>query len=104
VSSFDLAAIDAAVAAEPAVRTAWLTPRWFDQADALAAMSGRGHRAIHPHFDAVTADLVASAHRAGLGVTAWTVDDPERIRQLARYGVDGIITNVPDLARAALAE
>ncbi len=103
VSSFDLLALDAALGTEPALVTAWLTPSWFNQTDALATLVGRGHRALHPHHEAVTADLVRSAHQAAITVTAWTVDDPDRIRRLARDGVDGIISNVPDIARAALA-
>jgi glycerophosphoryl diester phosphodiesterase len=119
VSSFDLLALDAAVdavhgaadpahgatagaGAGPALMTGWLTPRWFNQADALATLLGRGHRALHPHHDAVTDTLVAAAHDAGISITTWTVDDPDRIRQLARAGVDSIISNVPEVARAAL--
>ena len=32
----------------------------------------------------------------------WTVDDPDRLRQLSEWGVDGVVTNVPDVARAVL--
>jgi glycerophosphoryl diester phosphodiesterase len=32
----------------------------------------------------------------------WTVDDPERMRELASAGVDGLITNDPALAVATL--
>lgn len=102
VSSFDLVALDAALEAEPALVTGWLTPSWFDQTEALATLVGRGHRALHPHHEAVTAALVQAAHHAAITVTAWTVDDPDGIRRLARDGVDGIISNVPDVARAAL--
>jgi glycerophosphoryl diester phosphodiesterase len=35
-------------------------------------------------------------------VNTWTVDDPERIVELAALGVDGIITNVPGVARGLL--
>ena len=58
--------------------------------------------AVHPHHAFVNEDLVRIAHDAGLAVNTWTVDDPERIRWLADLGVDGIITNVPDVALAAL--
>ena len=34
----------------------------------------------------------------------WTVDDPDRMRALIALGVDGIITNVPDVLRAILDE
>jgi len=37
-----------------------------------------------------------------VAVTTWTVDDPGRIRELAQHGVDGIITNAPDVALATL--
>jgi glycerophosphoryl diester phosphodiesterase len=119
LSSFDLLALDAAKeaaeeageeAAEEAgetaaapLRTGWLTPSSFDQAGALRTVIERGHRALHPQHESVTEALVSAAHQAGISVNTWTVDDPERIRQLDRMGVDAIITNVPDLARAALA-
>lgn len=104
VSSFDLPALDAALALEPGLVTGWLTPSWFDQADALHTVRERGHRALHPQHEGVSEALVAAAHDAGITVTAWTVDAPARIRRLALAGVDAIISNVPDLARAALSE
>jgi glycerophosphoryl diester phosphodiesterase len=61
-----------------------------------------GGVAINPWDPLVDGAFVADAHRLGLAVNVWTVDDPGRIRQLAAEGVDGIITNVPDLAREAL--
>jgi hypothetical protein len=30
------------------------------------------------------------------------VDDPDRMVELAGWGIDGIVTNVPDLARETL--
>ncbi|HEX9548958.1 MAG TPA: glycerophosphodiester phosphodiesterase [Acidimicrobiales bacterium] len=102
VSSFDLGAIGLVHSLEPAITTAWLTPGGYDQQAALESVISGGHAAIHPHHTAVTPELVAEAHRAGIAVTTWTVDEPERIRDLAEAGVDGIITNRPDVARAAL--
>jgi len=102
VSSFDLGAIDMVRSLEPAIVTAWLTPGGYDQHAALESVISRGHAGFHPHHTAVTAELVEDAHRAGIAVTTWTVDEPERIRELAKAGVDGIITNRPDVARAAL--
>lgn len=102
VSSFAVATVDAVRAADPAVPTALLTLAAFDQQSALQLAVGRGHAALHPHHEALTADLVAAAHDAGLAVTTWTVDDPERLRVVAAMGVDGVITNRPALARAAL--
>ncbi len=41
--------------------------------------------------------LLTSAHRQGLAVYVWTVNDPEAIAHLKRLGVDGIMSNYPDL-------
>ena len=46
----------------------------------------------------MTAELVSAAQRLGRTVQAWTIDDPELMRQLCDWGVDGIITN--DVRRA----
>ncbi len=43
----------------------------------------------------VTAPLVERAHRQGLVVFAWTVNDDETMSRLIRLGVDGIITDRP---------
>ena len=104
VSSFTLASLDAVrgVDREVPVPTAWLTLAAYDQLAAVATVVARGHSALHPRHEAVTAALVAAAHHEGLGVRTWTVDEPERIRWLAAVGVDAVITNVPDVAREAL--
>ncbi len=61
-----------------------------------------GHSAIHPHFSSVDASFVKKAHAGGLKVNVWSVDKPEQIQLLAELGVDGIITNVPDVAKKVL--
>ena len=45
-----------------------------------------------------SSDLTAEAHRAGLGMFVWTVNDEMTIRQLLRDEVDGIITDRADVA------
>jgi glycerophosphoryl diester phosphodiesterase len=102
VSSFDLATIDRVLALDAGVPTAFLTFVDPVGAEAVVLAAERGHAAIHPHEGTVDAAFVALAHGAGLAVNVWTVDDPDRIRALAAAGVDGIVTNVPEKARAAL--
>lgn len=46
-----------------------------------------------------TRRFVRHAHRHGLSVYAWTVNHPKAIRRQIENGVDGIISNRPDLVR-----
>ncbi len=92
-----LASLLATQAANPAIATS-LT---FD-ADALAALDAAAVARIPT--DAVTVDhrrlspeLLDWFHGQRITVIAWTVDLPERMRELIALGVDGITTNRPDL-------
>lgn len=46
--------------------------------------------------------LVHAVHRAGMTVFAWTVNDAENMEHLLRLGVDGIVTDFPDVARKTI--
>jgi glycerophosphoryl diester phosphodiesterase len=50
----------------------------------------------------VTGRGLAAATRHGLVPTVYTVNDPDRVRELARLGVRGVFTDRPDIALAAL--
>jgi glycerophosphoryl diester phosphodiesterase len=102
VSSFHLPTVDRVKVLAGHVPTALLTFLDPSPTEGVALVRDRGHQAVHPHEATVDAALVASAHDAGLAVNAWTVDRPARIRELADLGVDGIVTNVPDVARQVL--
>ncbi len=51
---------------------------------------------VHPHWTLVSADFVENAHRRGLQVLTWTVNDVGVMRELLRQGVDGIISDFPE--------
>ena len=101
VSSFHRPTIDRVRELAPALPTAFLHVH-IDGPTALAEAVAHGHGALHPWFGWVTPELVAAAHEAGVVVNTWTVDDPAEIARLAELGVDGIVTNVPDVALEVL--
>ncbi|MFD1547654.1 glycerophosphodiester phosphodiesterase [Nonomuraea guangzhouensis] len=51
---------------------------------------------INPPYGNLSTQYVRRVHSLGMAVFAWTVDNPDTIRRLIAYGVDGIITNKPD--------
>lgn len=63
---------------------------------------GTPHEARHPHHSIINAPFMAWAKTHNYRVHTWTVDDPERIRELRDLGVDAIITNRVDVALMAL--
>jgi glycerophosphoryl diester phosphodiesterase len=106
VSCFDRATLDAVRATGAGVATAFLTA--MVPADAserlawLAGLAADGHSALHPSWFLVDEDLVRACHELGMAVNVWTCDMPEAMVRLAGWGVDGICTNVPDVAVAVL--
>lgn len=44
-------------------------------------------------------EVIAAAHRLGLEVHAWTINDPDEMKELWEKGVDGIVSDLPGLAR-----
>ncbi len=58
--------------------------------------------ALHPHHSLVDQRYLRWARERGYGVHTWTVDDPGRMWQLMRLGVELIITNRPDLLKQVL--
>jgi glycerophosphoryl diester phosphodiesterase len=50
----------------------------------------------------VDASFVAAAHRRGLPVHVWTIDDPAEMERLLDLGVDGIMTDRPAVLKDVL--
>jgi glycerophosphoryl diester phosphodiesterase len=56
--------------------------------------------AIHPAYQVIAflPETVAQCHAHHVKVNVWTPDEPEMMRLMLQAGVDGIITNKPDIA------
>lgn len=50
-----------------------------------------------PHYALVTAELVQQCHQRNMLLIPWTVNDKKEIERLKAIGVDGIITDYPNL-------
>jgi glycerophosphoryl diester phosphodiesterase len=95
----------------PKVRRDWTRSRWgrpvvlAGSATLRARLPGIVRRraprlgvwAVWAYHPLITRRLVDSAHAAGVRLIAWTVDDADRMRDLAGLGVDGICSNDPRL-------
>ena len=52
---------------------------------------------ISPYYKIVNQDFVNEAHQKQINVVPWTVNTPEEIESMTKLGVDGIISDYPDL-------
>ena len=74
--------------------------RRFAPAGCAAAMLPERQGALR----IVTPRFVRRAHADGMGVFVWTVNDPDDMRRLLDWGVDGLVTDAPGRARRILDE
>jgi glycerophosphoryl diester phosphodiesterase len=101
-SSFDIAALRTVRALRPDIPTALVVGPDGDVGAALREAVHLRHRALHPTAELVDRALVERARSLGLELHAWTVNDPDEVSRLAKLGIDGVITDVPDVALAML--
>ena len=57
-----------------------------------------------PHFADVTPELVKETHDLGLRIVGWTVNKPDDIARMIDIGVDGVISDRPDVLRRVATE
>ena len=57
-----------------------------------------------PYYAETTRSQVKEAQSLGLKVVVWTVNEPADMRRMIEWGVDGIISDRPDLLRKTAGE
>ena len=117
VQSFDWRTLQVIQKEAPEIRTMYLTsPRtlapasgttaspWLAGFDPAAhgnsvpkAISAAGGKIWAPNQTYLTPAMLAEARGLGITVIPWTVNDPNMMRKLMEMGVDGIISDRPDL-------
>jgi len=103
-SSFDKATVLALAARLEGYVVAWLTERPLDMGAEAEVLGERGVVAIHPKHSLLNAAMLAALRQRFAVVNTWTVNDPIRVAELARLGVDCVISDDPAGARRALTE
>ena len=101
VQSFDMASLERLRQINTNLKMAAL----YTAASPLRGEPPAGVTIIGPPFELLNAEpnLVRDVHASGRQVVVWSVDNAAAVRSLADARVDGIITNRPDVVRAALA-
>jgi glycerophosphoryl diester phosphodiesterase len=103
ISSFNPLALRRIQKIAPNLATAWLYVAATRPSRGFATrISLKPYAAIHPHHALVDERTMRWARRHNCRVHVWTVDDVVEMRRLIGCGVDGIITNLPDLLHSTL--
>jgi glycerophosphoryl diester phosphodiesterase len=126
ILSFDWRTLQVVQKIAPEIQTVYLTAQqsWLDNVGAgrpegsswTAGFQFRDHGSIPKmiraaggshwsvHFRDLDAQKVKEAQALGLKVLVWTVNDPATMARMLDFGIDGLITDRPDLARRLLEE
>jgi len=100
IQSFDHRSLWAIHAVDSEIRLSALTSNIPPD---LAGLVANGASIWSPRATTLTETLITRAHAVGLRVTPWTVNDPLEATHLISMGVDGIITDRPDLMMGLIA-
>lgn len=98
IQSFDIRTLQIIHQKYPSVKTALLI-EGFDKRglDAQLKELGFTPTIYSPEYSLVDEILLKQCHQQNIKVIPWTVDDKENIERLKKMGVDGIISDYPNL-------
>ena len=116
IQSFDWEALKLIKKADPKITTVALTreylltsPKWTAGlnwwkfgGDVVKMVKAIGADVASPYYKECDEKLVKRYHSNGIKVVPWTIDDPEMMVKYIDMGVDGIITDYPNVLRAVL--
>jgi glycerophosphoryl diester phosphodiesterase len=122
VQSFDWRTLQLIQKEAPEIRTMYLTSPntlkpaagnraspWLDgfspelhEGSVPRAVKAAGGKIWAPNQGYLTPAMLSEAHTLGIAVIPWTVNDPAMMTRLIEMGVDGIISDRPDLVQVEL--
>jgi glycerophosphoryl diester phosphodiesterase len=94
IISFDPGTLDTVQRLDSTMMTGLLCE--IPSSDLVERTVRAGARQLVVRGDLITSTITEKAHRAGLQVVAWTINEVEQMRQMIDAGVDGIITDYPE--------
>ena len=93
------------IGADRSQASAWTAGQRYSEHGSVAKMvKAAGGKFWSVHFGDLSAAKVQEAQALGLKVLVWTVNDAATMTRMLDLGVDGLITDRPDIARAVLRE
>lgn len=101
IQSFDHRSVNVIPQLNSQVETVALTGQAVDPATITLKT---GAKIWSPDYRILTAANIKAAHAADLLVIPWTVNDPTSMENLIDWGVDGLITDFPDILADILNE
>jgi len=101
IQSFDWRTLLVVEREAPTIATVYLTGRRREGSQPRAVHAAGGRIWSPNYMEMDTASLV-EARALGLRVIPWTVNEPAAIERMLDLGVDGLITDFPDRARAQM--
>ena len=78
--------------------------KFRDHSSVPRMVKAAGGAVWSPYYAEITREQVREAQALGLKVVVWTVNDPADMRRMIEWGVDGIISDRPDLLRRTAGE
>lgn len=101
VQSFDVRALQEVRKLNPSLKLALLIEN-IKGLDTNLERLGFNPDIYSPYYLLVSEKLVADCHAKGIKVIPWTVNEVTAMRHLIRLGVDGIITDYPNLIKEVM--
>ena len=102
ISSFNHYSVLRAKRLDPDITCGFLCESWI--IDFGAYTEKYGVECVHPMRQTLTEQTAAEIKAHGIGINTWTVNTPDEVLRLAELGVDAVIGNYPDMAKAVIEE
>lgn len=102
IQSFDIREIQEVRKNYPNIPVGFLTGNQNESFENSIAKIGFLPEIYSPHFNIISKQLIEKCHKQGVKIVPWTVNSKDKMIDLIKKGVDGIITDFPDLLKQIL--